>query len=273
MIKLARVRAGDAVPPDFQGNKLRTKHGDLVKLYYASQPIKFASSAKWKSAKNAIKADSGDKCAYCEAHAAAVSFGDVEHFRPKSIYWWLAYCFDNYLFSCQKCNQEFKGDNFPVTGQRLRAPTMPGGLPNGAALTQLSTLLMLDPTQTTDAACIQLWSGESADLINPYFEDPEPLFKYAADTDNKEVWIRPAAGARAAAVHGACEKYLGLNRGELRSLRYVSYEALAMVRLAYEAPGLSAQRRQEIEAWFQRVRDRIHPFAGMHRYFLREWGL
>ena len=48
-----------------------------------------------------------------------VAYGDVEHFRPKSKYWWLAYCYENYLYSCQMCNQRYKKAEFPIFGPEL----------------------------------------------------------------------------------------------------------------------------------------------------------
>jgi uncharacterized protein (TIGR02646 family) len=75
-----------------------------------------------------------NKCAYCESRLDAVSYGDVENFRPKSgargmnneyapyHYWWLAYEWDNLLVACQICNQKYKRDYFPLEDESLRAP-------------------------------------------------------------------------------------------------------------------------------------------------------
>lgn len=50
------------------------------------------------------------KCAYCESK---VEQNDIEHYRPKSIYYWLAYSWDNLLYCCPTCNQK-KSNIFPV---------------------------------------------------------------------------------------------------------------------------------------------------------------
>jgi uncharacterized protein (TIGR02646 family) len=68
----------------------------------------------------------GLKCAYCE-HPEQRKRNDVEHFRPKGRalrgahisqthgYWWLAWRWENLLFSCANCNQSpFKLDKFPL---------------------------------------------------------------------------------------------------------------------------------------------------------------
>lgn len=75
-----------------------------------------------------------DKCWYSESKNSG-SDKDVEHFRPKGAvaedldhegYWWLAFDYQNYRYSCQWCNQRRvdtlngtdggKWDHFPVGG-------------------------------------------------------------------------------------------------------------------------------------------------------------
>lgn len=52
------------------------------------------------------------KCAYCDSEVGGTLYPHIEHYRPKSIYYWLAYEWDNLLFSCQVCNVS-KGKKFP----------------------------------------------------------------------------------------------------------------------------------------------------------------
>ncbi|CAN5395094.1 hypothetical protein BH10ACI1_BH10ACI1_02240 [soil metagenome] len=40
--------------------------------------------------------------------------GDIEHFRPKSLYYWLAYDWKNLFLSCEECNRRYKRNNFPL---------------------------------------------------------------------------------------------------------------------------------------------------------------
>jgi uncharacterized protein (TIGR02646 family) len=74
------------------------------------------------------------KCAFCESSFDHVSYGDVEHFRPKAGfkqketdklkqpgYYWLAYVWENLFYSCQRCNQEFKKNLFPLKKGSRRA--------------------------------------------------------------------------------------------------------------------------------------------------------
>ena len=71
------------------------------------------------------------RCAYCEAWFQSVSFGDVEHYRPKAGvaddpnhpgYYWLAYDPENYLPACSQCNTKGKKNFFSIKGTRVLDP-------------------------------------------------------------------------------------------------------------------------------------------------------
>lgn len=62
--------------------------------------------------RGALWAMQGHSCAYCDRELPSNDRGDVEHFRPKSIHWWLAYTFENYLLSCSVCNSSYKKTKF-----------------------------------------------------------------------------------------------------------------------------------------------------------------
>jgi uncharacterized protein (TIGR02646 family) len=65
----------------------------------------------WKDAKDLLRSASGRKCWYCESRETR-SDTAVDHFRPKGAvadsdhkgYWWLAFDFKNYRYSCTYCN-------------------------------------------------------------------------------------------------------------------------------------------------------------------------
>ena len=273
MIRLERRRAAAYVPKAFQQPKLKLAAGKLANLYYAARlsgRFEFESAA-WKPAKGALKQDTGGKCAYCEVSTDVVAHGDVEHYRPKSIYWWLALAFENYLFSCQICNQKFKGDEFPIGGTRLPEPAMPPALPTGPELDLLLQTLILDSTLLTDQDVAALWVAEDADLPNPYLEDPEHLFAYEVDDINREITIRSAGGGRADRAMRAAESVLGLNREELRRLRYSDYRPFFMLRATLDH--LTPSLRQEVLRELRVQQGRRQPFAGMKRFFAKRWGL
>ncbi len=77
--------------------------------------------------KTKLKQLQHDKCCFCESKLSHITYGDVEHFRPKAAYkqneadyyaypgyFWLAYDWDNLFLSCQKCNQRHKKNLFPL---------------------------------------------------------------------------------------------------------------------------------------------------------------
>lgn len=70
--------------------------------------------------RGALYAMHGWACAYCQEDLPRGDRGDVEHFRPKNLYWWLAYEFDNYLLSCTVCNSSFKSKKFPILPRSRR---------------------------------------------------------------------------------------------------------------------------------------------------------
>lgn len=87
-----------------------------------------------KSVKNALVKAQHRKCCFCESKVDHIAYGDVEHFRPKGGYrqkqkdalgrpgyYWLAYAWNNLFFSCQICNQRFKGNLYPLKDPHKRA--------------------------------------------------------------------------------------------------------------------------------------------------------
>jgi len=128
MIRLTRIRLAGNIHVNFRGDEKRQFEKELLlnQRHIARGEIEKHTFEpdRWKKAKDQLKAETGGKCAYCEAPTTVVAYGDVEHYRPKSTYWWLAYCYDNYLVSCQLCNQKYKKAKFPVKNARMRAPTI-----------------------------------------------------------------------------------------------------------------------------------------------------
>lgn len=78
---------------------------------FSSKNIKtYTDRYKTKDIRESLKQDFNYKCAFCEQR---VERFDVEHYRPKSIYYWLAYSWDNLLYCCPVCNQN-KSNSFPT---------------------------------------------------------------------------------------------------------------------------------------------------------------
>ncbi len=84
------------------------------------------------SVKEQMMEDQHRKCAYCEQFKNG-DFGCVEHYRPKGGYdlgsgtpllqpgyYWLAYDWQNLLFSCSECNTSYKRNHFPLVNENAR---------------------------------------------------------------------------------------------------------------------------------------------------------
>ncbi len=270
MIRLFRERTKSAIPAAFRGQNRIDK---ALTLLLKAAGTEF-DSAYWKKAKKQLKKESHGKCAYCEAPTAVVAHGDVEHFRPKSKYWWLAYCYDNYLFSCQLCNQSFKGNEFPLGDETLMltAPVLPATATDAEKI-KLVTEMSPDPLDLQDAALLAAFEthcrNEGTALINPYLDDPEEHFKWEANTLARQVSVN-AKTAASKPFFEAADEFYGLNREDLRLERGRVYRVLSAFARSLNSNQLNAALQQEIKDEIQAMIAPDAPFAGMCRYFVRE---
>jgi uncharacterized protein (TIGR02646 family) len=96
------------------------------------------------------------RCCYCEAHIPS-DYNDVEHFRPKARAnrgngtfepgdWWLAWTWENLLFSCPGCNRSAKNDLFPLEASSV--PLLPDEPPPGRELPTLIDPCSEDPVES-----------------------------------------------------------------------------------------------------------------------------
>ena len=88
------------------------------------------SSAIWSDIKPIYMDLQSNKCMYCERQFASKEYGriehDLEHYRPKNPYHWLAYDIENYGASCKICNSTLKSNDFPIDLPANRGrPTQP----------------------------------------------------------------------------------------------------------------------------------------------------
>ncbi len=278
MTRLERVRTAAAIPAAFRGPGRRVKSLDLINGKVAGT-LAFKQSV-WKAAKPQLKIESGGKCAYCESPTDTVAHGDVEHFRPKSVYWWLAYCYDNYVYACQICNQVFKSDAFPVhasagpwTGPALPVPATP------AAIDALAGILTPDALDLTAghplAEFIVAAAKEKAGLVDPYITDPDPLFKWIANDTLKTVEVAAASNKVAAKrAFAAVNQFYGLNREELKRIRWKTFDDLVVFRdslNAFVALGVQPALQTTIRSHIKDMTKPDAPYAGMVRYFVKEF--
>ena len=135
MIRLRRPRKAPAA----LANKGRELTAEMRRRYRADPTAANAFTFSSKvyghaTVKRALIEMQDGKCCFCESPVTHISYGDVEHFRPKKGYrqrqsdplgrpgyFWLAYDWRNLLLSCQICNQRFKGNLFPLEDEAGRA--------------------------------------------------------------------------------------------------------------------------------------------------------
>ena len=283
MIRLRRSRSKTDIHANFHEKKKRTFEKELLinqrRIRRGEIQKHTFNRNRWKPAKEQLFAETGDKCAYCEAPTSVVAFGDVEHYRPKSIYWWLAYCYDNYLAACQLCNQKFKTDDFPIQNRKIRAPVIRRNTTDNFIAAKAGQIAP-DPLDTDQVnTFIRLHQQERPLLLNPYFDDPAEYFAWRADDVLREVEI--TANSESAQVEivvntenpdvetiaAASIQYYGLNRSELKGYRYIIYEHYDKYKKLLEGELVSQEIWNEIRDTIERMKAPGKPFAGMIRYF------
>jgi uncharacterized protein (TIGR02646 family) len=141
--------------PEILKSKGKTERDTLCQQFDNGQKNFEFKSAIYadNSVKEALKTMQHHKCCFCESNFSHISYGDVEHFRPKGGYkqnetdkdlvkpgyYWLAYDWNNLLVSCTLCNQKYKANLFPLLDDSKRAKNHHVTLAN-------ETPLLINPT-------------------------------------------------------------------------------------------------------------------------------
>lgn len=108
----------------------------------------------WSDLKPIFWQKQGQRCAICEKTLQDRGNSHIEHYRPKTNYWWLAYEPQNYYVACSECNSYEKGTQFPFATGSLQVSY-----------------------ETKDKI-----AEEIPLLINPLLENPYQYFKVVFDT-------------------------------------------------------------------------------------------
>ena len=262
MIRLRRSRSKTDIHANFHGEKKRTFEKELLinqrRIRRGEIQKHTFNSNRWKPAKEQLFAETSDKCAYCEAPTSVVAFGDVEHYRPKSIYWWLAYCYDNYLASCQLCNQRFKRDSFPIQNRKMRGPAIRSNTTDAFIAAKAGTIAP-DPLNAVEVdEFIRLHQQERPLLLNPYFDDPAEYFAWRADDVLREVEVTPNSenfqvevivnteNPDIEPIAAASIEHYGMNRKELKNCRYNIYQHYRIHKQMLESEQIGPEARSQI---------------------------
>lgn len=140
-----------------EGQLTHTRRKELIKNGAYIDSVAYNSRYKLPDIKEKLENLYHHKCAYCENK---VEQGHVEHYRPKNLYPWLAYSWDNLIYGCPTCNQ-FKRTHFDIVGKRATPPKI-----------------------TDDLTEINTWSSQHYDqfekpiLLNPERDDLKDVFLF-----------------------------------------------------------------------------------------------
>ena len=167
MIRLARGPEPALLAPIREAELKRV--GDIAAL---RAPTSDEIGGRYSKVRSELYWRQFSKCCFCE-HKSQQPYNDVEHYRPKagadrspgSIerhgYWWLAWTWENLLFSCAACNRSHK---------RTRFPLKVGSLP----------LVANEPPP----------GGEEPLLIDPFAEDPIEHIQFRLSSVNSRArWM------------------------------------------------------------------------------------
>lgn len=273
MVKLERILDNDFPINFYEGDRveweleLLKNERDIKKGKIEKHVFK---SSRWKQAKDQLIKETGGRCAYCEVRFNAVAYGDVEHYRPKSIYWWLAYSYDNYLASCQLCNQKYKKDKFPTKNHSLKAPKVFKSY-SLSKLKSIAGKLTPNPKNSSQGYhyndFFSDYFNERPYCINPYYEDPSEYFAYEFDDFLREVKIIPKNNSVKKYV-AESEKVYGINRKELREMRYSAFLDYRILKsILNSTKPIDIELRIYSEMAFDLMLKGSKGFLGMINYF------
>ena len=191
------------------------------------------------------------KCCYCERKREIKRESDIEHYRPKSEvtgeddhpgYWWLAYEWTNYLYSCKPCNETYKRNFFPLMDGSPRVS---------------------DPDQDI--------SIERPMLINPIDDDPESCISYNW-WDGAGIFVK-AIGCDDEGKGSKTIKILDLNRlmeDRAESLSLLRNLADTMIyHMSQNNPDMIAKCVKRIRAQTSAKKE----YVGFRRAFFKAMGL
>lgn len=139
--------------------KARTTHGrrlDVINRGSYIDEANFNSRYKESDIKLALNNIYNNKCAFCEY---LIEQPQVEHYRPKSKYHWLAFSWDNLLLACAACNQG-KGVHFALRSNKI------------TFINNEANIRSINISSTTYDVI------EQPLMINPEVTDPEGLISF-----------------------------------------------------------------------------------------------
>lgn len=106
---MRKIDKSPNVPKSLVGAPVPTSAAQVRESIYGASDVRLQ-----------LEQDQHYKCAFCECYLP-LKYHDVEHFRPKSHYYWLGHDWKNLLFSCERCNRSYKKTIFPLAVGSVQA--------------------------------------------------------------------------------------------------------------------------------------------------------
>ena len=190
-----------AVVKGWEGEILQQKI-DAAKTKARKAAFTYKSTV-WSSLKDVLAEPSKGKCWYCETNEIR-SDNPIDHFRPKNRvsdcidhpgYWWLAFDWKNYRYTCTYCNSRRvevdtaggKHDHFPIF--------IPPDWNKRPEDTNVERLMLLDPIDDNDYKLISFNdNGEACSVVDD--EDSEEYKKVEKSIELYHLNHKPTTRAR-----------------------------------------------------------------------------
>jgi len=119
---MVKIKKNVNTPSSLNSENIESRREELVSEKRYIDESKYNDCYKNDDTKEALGVMYNYKCVYCEQRLGRDSSFHVEHYRPKSRYYWIAYSWDNLLYCCAKCNSS-KGTKFETMKVSIVAPT------------------------------------------------------------------------------------------------------------------------------------------------------
>ncbi len=213
-------------------------------------------SAVWRPAKALLLERFHGKCAYCESPLVDSIHADVENYRPKSRYWWLAYDWDNLLVACHACNTA-KANRFPLQDESARATE--------ARDVESEEPLLLNPCQ--DRPEEHLVFGEDGNVYSDTARgqatiDTLVLNRPGLVAARRRVVAEVMAGLEVAKSSGSSQFLVGLVKDE------APYAATARQVLMRALRKARPQRTQQ--KWVLQIESQLREIAGVAEWTAKD---
>ena len=118
------------------------------------------------------------------------------------------------------------------------------------------------------AKFIESHKKEQPYLLNPYFDDPQKYYAWEVDKTLEEVKLVPAVGDEfTIKCVKVADGAFGLNRDELKKLRYEIYLQYSVHKFYENFPGAPQAIKEKSQLMIARMLKNGQPYSGMLHYF------